>query len=317
MHGAGDVVLAAEGVDGLNVLRGKLEVEALEVALDAGGGQALGQDNVAAGGVPVEQDLSRSLAVLGGNGANGGVLELVTPGQRGVSLDLDAVLLAELDKRLALAEGVNLNLVDGGDNLGVVDEALELGSTEVGNTNGADLAETLSSFQGAPALQALLLIVRGRVDQVQVEVVKTKLLEGEAESVEGGLVAVVGVPELGADVDLLTGSASLLEPAADSTTASLLVGVAGSGVDVTVAGVKGGSDGILSLLAVGGLVDTEGDLGDLVAVVELDGSNREGVALGAGLLSDGLLDVDTTLRGGLGGDSGGSHCECLCDESRR
>lgn len=106
------------------------------------------------------------------------------------------------------------------------------------------------------------------MDQVEVEVVEAKLVERLAESVEGVFVAVVGVPELGADKDLFAGSASLVHPSTDSIATSLLVGIAGSRVDVAVAGIEGSSDGILSLLTVGSLVDTEGNLGNGVAVVE-------------------------------------------------
>lgn len=307
MHRASDVV-GLESINLLDVDLVKLEVEAVQVALDAVGSQALGQDNVAAGGTPVKKDLGRSALVLLGNGDNGGVLQLVAASEGRVSLDLDAVLAAQVDEGLALAEGVDLDLVDGGDNGGVVDEALEVGSAEVGDTNRLDLAELLGGFKGTPRLETLLLVVGGGVDQVEVEVVKAKLVERGAEGVEGGLVAVVGIPELGADEDLLAGGASLLQPGADGVAASLLVGVAGGRVDVAVASIEGGSDGILGLLAVGGLVDTEGDLGDFVAVVEGDGADRgDGVALGAAV-DDDLLE-DLTLRRGLGGDSGGSHGE--------
>lgn len=314
MHAAGDVVLRAEGVDGLNVRLGKLEVERLQVALDAAGSERLGEDNVAAGGVPVQKDLSGSLVVLLGNSADGGILELVAASEGRVGLDLDAVLVAELDESLTLAERVDLDLVDSGDNLGVVDKILEVGGTEVGDTDGADLTQTLGGLKGAPRLKTLLLILSRRVDQVEVEVVKTELVEGRAKGVEGSLVAVVGIPELRADVDLLTGSVGFLHPGADGTSASLLVGITGSGVDMAVAGVKSGSDGILSLLAVGSLVDTEGDLRDGGAVVQRDlgniGVGGDGRAVrSVGLVDDSLLGEDLTLGGGLGGDSDGSHDE--------
>lgn len=98
----------------------------------------------------------------------------------------------------------------------------------------------------------------------------------------------VGVPELGADKDLLTGSASLLKPAADSTATGLLVSVASGRVDVTVARVKCSSDGILGLLAIRGLVDSESNLRDVVAIVELDGRDRAAMRTA----SDVLLDED-------------------------
>ena len=254
MHGASDVVLLAELIDGLDILGGELEVEAVEVALDAVGSQALGQDNVAASSVPVEEDLGGGLAVLLSDAADGRVLELVASGERRVRLDEDAVLGAEVDKSLALAEGVELHLVDGGDDLGVVEEVVDVAGTEVGDADGPDLAQLLRNLERTPASETLLLVLTRGVDEVEVKVVQTKLVQRVDEGVEGSLETMVGIPDLRADIDLLTGSASLLQPAADSTTAGLLVGITSGGVNVTVAGVKGGSNGLLSLLAVGGLV---------------------------------------------------------------
>lgn len=311
VHGASDIV-GLESVNGGNILGGEDEVKALKVALDAVGSQRLGEDDVATSSVPVEEDLGRSLAVLLGNLANSGVLKLVAAGEGRVSLNLDAVLVAQVDESLALAEWVDLNLVDGGDNVRVLDEVLDVGSTEVGDANRLDLAKLLGNLKSAPRFETLLLIFGRGVDQVEVEVVKTELVEGGAEGVEGSLVAVVGVPELGADEYILAGGAGLLEPGADGATASLLIGITSGGVDVAVAGVKGSGDSVLSLLAVGGLVDTEGDGGDGVAVVELDGvDRRNGAAVGAVGLD--LLDDHGALGGDLRGDSNGSHFERCVD----
>lgn len=273
VHGAGDIVLGAEGVDGLNVLGSQGEVEAVQVALNARGGQALGQNNVASSSVPVEQDLGSALVVLLGNGVDCGVFKLVTTSQGRVSLDLNAVLVAKLDESLALAEGVNFDLVDSGNDGGILEKVLDVGSTEVRNTNGLDLAELLGSLESTPALKALLLILGRGVDQIQVKVVEAELVQRVAKSVEGSFVAVISIPELGADENILTRGAGLLEPGADSTTTSLLVGISSSRVDVAVASLEGSSDSVLSLLAVRSLVYTKSNLGNRVAVVQLDGSD--------------------------------------------
>lgn len=177
------------------------------------------------------------------------------------------MLVAKLDESLTLAEGVHLNLIDSRHNSCVVEEVLNVGGSEVGNANRLDLAQFLGSLKRTPALVTLLLILGRRMDQVKVKVIKAKLVQRGAKGIKRGLVAMVRVPEFGADEDVLTRGASLLKPAANSTTTSLLVGISGSGIDVTVAGVKGSSDGILGLLAIGRLVDTEGHLRDGVAIV--------------------------------------------------
>lgn len=43
---------------------------------------------------------------------------------------------------------------------------------------------------------------------------------------------------------------------------------------MTIAGLEGRGDGIFGLLAVGSLVNAEGNLGDGVAVVQPDGGDR-------------------------------------------
>ena len=53
----------------------------------------------------------------------------------------------------------------------------------------------------------------------------------------------------------------------DQPSAGLLVHVTSSGVDVAVTSVERGDDCILSLLSVGCLVHTEGDLRNLMAIV--------------------------------------------------
>lgn len=307
---AGDVALL-KVVNDLDILRGEFEVKRLEVGLDAVGGQRLGEDDVALGGVPVEEDLRGGLAVLLSKLANDGVLELVATCERRVGLDGDAVLAADVDEVLALEEGVDLNLVDSGDNRGLGHELLEVVDTEVGDTNGADLAEALGSLKSSPGGNALLLVVRGGVDEVEVEVVELELLKGVAEGVEGSFVAVVSIPELGGDEDLATGSASLLEPLLQGAAASLLVGVSGCRVDVAVSGIEGGDDSLLSLLAVGGLVDTEGNLGNLVAVVKLDG--EAGRVAGRGVSRVLAARVDNLLHTKLrlaGSELNGGHFEC-------
>lgn len=159
VQGTGDVVLSTEGVDDSHVLLGELEVEGLEVGLDAVGSQRFGEDNVAAGSVPVEEDLSWALAVLLSDLANGRVLELVAAGEGRVGLNGDAVLAAGVDEVLALAEGVYLDLVDGGDNGGLLEKLLNVVGAEVGDTDGADLAEALGSLKSSPRSKALLLVV--------------------------------------------------------------------------------------------------------------------------------------------------------------
>lgn len=106
--------------------------------------------------------------------------------------------------------------------------------------------------------------------------VKLELLQRVAQGVEGSLVAVVGIPQLGRDEDVLSRVARLLEPLAQGAATGLLVRVPRGRVDVSVASVQRGHHGIFSLLAVRRFIDAEGEKGDLITVVELDGARTWG-----------------------------------------
>ena len=81
----------------------------------------------------------------------------------------------------------------------MLEEMLKVCGTEVGDADAAASAELLGNLEGAPGFETLSLVVRGRVQEVEVEVIETELLEGVAKCVEGGLVTVIGVPKLGRD----------------------------------------------------------------------------------------------------------------------
>ena len=94
------------------------------------------------------------------------------------------------------------------------------------------------------------------------------LLEGR----QGRVVALLGVPELGGDEDLVAGDAR----GGDRRPDALLVAVGGGGVDVAVAGRERFLDHLLGLLG-RDLEDAEPELGDLDAVVQRQGGNRSTV----------------------------------------
>lgn len=66
-----------------------------------------------------------------------------------------------------------------------------------------------------------MLTLGWRVEEVEVEVVQAELLEGVDEGVESRLVAVVGVPQLCGDKDLLTRSIGTSTPGFDSSMETL------------------------------------------------------------------------------------------------
>ena len=166
-------------------------------------------------------------------------------------------------QRLLREVGVQLNLVDSRNHAGLLDDLAQLLLREVRNTNGADLTLLLQLNQRAPRIQVQALLRLSPVNQVQVNVVGAQLLQRSVERLEGVLVALVGVPQLGGEEDILTSHVG----GGDGTAHARLVAVDGGGVDVAVAGLKGGAHDLLSDLVLN-LPHTVAQLRDSSTVIE-------------------------------------------------
>lgn len=282
-----------------------------EVGLDAAGRRALGQDGVAPLQAPAQQDLGERVPAAVGDLVEGHVGadllarvgDLVLGAQGRVRLGQDAVLQAELDEVVVGEEGVDLDLVDGGLDLGEGEELLQAFDGPVGDTDSLDLARLVELLDDAPrglwvlgellvddvlAISADLGLVvvsplgsDGPVDEVQVDVVETELAQGLVEGMSDVLGLVHVVPELGANEEVLALQGGiLLEVVADGITDLLLVLVEGSAVQVPVADLEGLPDGLVAL-ALGALVGegAEAQAGHLDAVVQGEGELRHVVLI--------------------------------------
>lgn len=132
---------------------------------------------------PLQEDLFRSHLVLFGNrlerGIDGTVLEVRDRSERGVSGHNDPIVLAKLDELILLQVRVELDLVDGGLDLGRGEEFLQVVDLEVGDTDRLGDALGDEVFHGFPDvgdLEVLLadLVKEGRVDQVEVDLDASK-----------------------------------------------------------------------------------------------------------------------------------------------
>lgn len=112
------------------------------VRLDAGRSHGLGDDGRAASKVPADQDSSGRNAVLLCHLLDGSSLHDGSAGaaEGTVGSDDDALSLAEVDDLLLGEKRVVLDLVDGGDDLGLLEELLEVLDAVVGDTDSLDLA---------------------------------------------------------------------------------------------------------------------------------------------------------------------------------
>ena len=182
---------------------------------------------------------------------------------------MDAVFAGEGGDLRLLVRRVQLDLVDGGHDGGLVQQAVQVRHQKVGDTDGAGTAGLLNLLQCLPALDELV-VGRGRpVDQIEVDLVEAELLEALLERVEGRLGALAVVPELGGDEQLGAVDARGGQRLAHA----LFVAVNGGGVDVAVTHrerVGHDAGGFVGF----NLEHAETELRNRVAVVEGDGGYR-------------------------------------------
>ena len=127
--------------------------------------------------------------------------EALAPRERAVGLEHDAVLAAQGLGIAALQEGAQLDLVDGGLALAVREQLLQMWDQEVADADGAGESLVLQLLERFPRVQALA--VHRPVQEIQVDVLEPQPLEADLEGAPGSVVALVIVPQLGGDEDLI------------------------------------------------------------------------------------------------------------------
>ena len=105
------------------------------------------------------------------------------------------------------------------------------------------------------------------VEQVEVDVVKLELLEGESQGAFD--IFAVFLPQLGGDEEILTLNA-FLEAVLEGFTDGFFVAIDGGGVDMPVAVVEDGRLDYWDQIFAVGLKGAEANLGHLEAVAESD-----------------------------------------------
>ena len=165
---------------------------------------------------------------------------------------------------------MHLHLID---HRGLTLQMVQVLRLEVRHADGAGQPLRLELLQGVPCLDVGIAVLDGGrpVDEVQVDVVQTELLQTRLDGLAGILGLVGVVPQLGGDEKPVTGDAG----AGDGPPDAFLVAIDGGGVDVAVARLKGAGHGLLGLV-VRHLPGAESQLGDGGAVIEGDGGNAHG-----------------------------------------
>ena len=160
---------------------------------------------------------------------------------------------------------VELDLVDGRDHTGLIDDLAQVGVVEVGDANRSRAAFLAQADECAPRVEVDIAGRRRPVDEIEVNLVDAKQARALVEGAQGLVIAMVGVPHLRGHEDVV---AVKLAATQRLTDAALIV-VEVRRVDVSVADLER-LHGRVDDDIVRHLPDAESDDGDGAAVVHLD-----------------------------------------------
>ena len=168
--------------------------------------------------------------------AENGVVEHAAAGKRRPGFDEDSVLAAEFDGRTLHLPGMILDLIDGGKDVCIGQECLEMSRAEVADPGCPQAVLVNESFKCFPRravdCSPFIGLKRrsGPVDEVEVEIVEPEFAKGFLEGAECRVIPTVGVPDFTADEEFIALNAALGESAAYGG----LVAIVGRAVDVAV-----------------------------------------------------------------------------------
>src|SRR5680860_477194 len=191
------------------------------------------------------------------------VLEQLSPlGEGAPCLGENAKLVVGASYLRLLEVGVQLNLVDDGNDLRGVAQPAQVVRLEVGDTYRADLPVEIELLHGPPCVDVEIPGRRRPVDEVEIEYVEPEAFPAGGERRHRGVVALVAVPELGGHEHRIAVESRI----ADRRTDAGLVVVDRRSVDVAVARLERHRHGGLRLVS-RHLKHAVAELWDLDAVV--------------------------------------------------
>ncbi len=142
----------------------------------------------------------------------------------------DTKLLMSLLRRLLLEIGMQLDLVDDGNDAGFADDTLEMFRIEIRHADRAGATLFPDAHESLPGLGIKAAMRRRPVNEIEVDIFGTELLQAAVEGAQRIVIALIGIPELGGDEDVLAVEAGRTDAFADA----LFVVVTGSRIDVTI-----------------------------------------------------------------------------------
>ena len=121
-------------------------------------------------------------------------------------------------------------------------QTLQIGGHEVAHAERAGQALVAQLDEGLPGVGATPVERRGPVNHVHVHVVELEEFQGVVECLECGVVALLGVTQLGGDPQCLALSADVVARGGERAAHAGLVVVPSSTIDMTVTGFQRGFD---------------------------------------------------------------------------
>ena len=288
-----------EGIDLGHVLVGQREIEQVDVLSDVRWRLRARDHDVSLLDMPAQQHLGGGLAVLLGEFLDEGLGHdrvVAASAQRIPRLQCDVVLLQERLELRLWEVGVALDLVDCGDNLALVEDALRLGDVEVLQADRANLAFLVRLLEDAVPRDS---IPRGLVQDHQIDVVRAQTLE---RLVDGGGAFEERRPELRLEEDLI----ARLRGRAHSAPDGALVHVDVRRVDQRVAIVECVGDRRLGVIGLQ-QVSAEADLGDGDAIIQGNAIHGDSLLPYCIVLCIGVKPTELHERG-----SSGLHSQRMC-----
>ena len=311
-----------DGVDGVEVVVGQTPRQHVQVTTDPTRARRLGQDAARRPALqrPLDEALSDVAAGSSRYADDCGIFHQLgrvpVEHRRGIGRtkrrirgEVDPVAGAEPLEFVLGPVRVALHLAHAHRDGGVSEQVADFLLAEVADADGFDESPSHEVLHRLPRVQdgrrddGAAFVARHRpVHQVQVEVLEFEQLEGLFQRSLDFVGFVVGVPELAGDEDLLAVQLGALEDLLESLADLALVLVDAGAVDVEVAGLEGGHDGVLDLAGLG-LPSSESNQRDrFVSPVRFESRGgvvgdtgdvgEEGVELGLALLARVLDPAD-------------------------
>ena len=103
------------------------------------------------------------------------------------------------------SQGCSSIWLTAGNHFGGLHQAVQMVGLEVGDADRPDLALLVQRFHGAVAFRKQPLPGAGPMDQVQVDVLQAKVGHGRVERPQRRVIAVIVIPDLGGDEEVLAG----------------------------------------------------------------------------------------------------------------